>query len=211
MSNYLLLTCALLTAASLAAMPALLSAQADSGGAAVENSAADEFEEIESVEEIEVVEEAGAARQAGLFQTIGRFHPVVLHFPIAWLVLLVLVEMVLLTGFAGELNRWASVLLVLTLLSFIPAIVSGLGMASSHTSAAAEFTEKMIMHRNINIASGLVLLVAGVVRLAIGQAAGFKARAGYCVLILAAAGLLIFGSHLGGEMVWGEGFLPTPF
>ena len=205
MSKFLVLTFAFLVAVSLAASPSSVSAQTDSGAAP------EEIEEIETVEEIEVVEDAGSVKQAGLFQTIGHFHPVVLHFPIAWLILLIIVEVLVLSGYADELNRWGFALLVLTLLSFVPAIVSGLGLASSHSSAAAEFADKMLLHRNVNISSALTLLVAGVVRFSIGQSAVGKSKIGYYLLILIAAGLLMYGSHIGGEMVWGDGFLPGPF
>ncbi|MBW7996130.1 MAG: hypothetical protein FVQ81_06065 [Candidatus Glassbacteria bacterium] len=201
---------ALLLAAVLTIHPAALFARSDTAAAA------EEIEEVETIEEIEVVEDTGPGGESesdkpGLFGTIGRFHPVVLHFPIAWLILLVIVETVYLTGMAGELNRWGLALLVLTLLSFIPAVVSGLGLASTHASSAAEFVDKMHLHRNFNISSGLVLLAALALRLVIGQSAGNKARIGYFILLLAAAGLLGYGSNLGGEMVWGEGFLPIPF
>lgn len=211
MSKLPLLLFVLLAAAYMFVMPAGLPAQNDGSGSAVKDTAAEEIEEVENVEEIEVVDDVSEVKQAGLFQTIGRFHPVVLHFPIAWLILLVLVEMAVLTGFAGGLDRWATILLALTVLSFIPAIVSGLGIASAHANASAEFTEHMVLHRNLNIASALVLLVAGVVRLALGKNAGTGARIGYFVLVLAAAALMVVGSHIGGEMVWGEDFIPSPF
>lgn len=172
---------------------------------------AETVEEIEEIGDVEVVTPEARVEKAGLFQAVGKFHPVVLHFPIAWLILLVIVEAVFLSGRAVELNRWGFALLVITLLSFVPAIVTGLGIASSHGNAAREFVEKMILHRNYNIAAGVVLLGALAVRAVIGQDAGPKARTGYLVLVLAAAGLMVFGSHLGGEMVWGEGFLPLPF
>ncbi len=99
----------------------------------------------------------------------------------------------------------------LALLSFIPAIVSGLGMASTHTSASSEFVERMLLHRNLNIAAGVVLLSALVVRIKFGLVVGGKTRLVYLALVLAAAGLMGYGSHLGDEIVWGEGFLPVPF
>ncbi len=212
MSRFPVLTLVFSLAASLLFSP-LCSPCAAQDTSGSESSAA--VEEIEEIEEIEVIEEVDAVEvepePAGLFQTLGRFHPVVLHFPIAWLLLLVLVEIVALTGRAGDISRWTLPLLVLTLLSFIPAIVSGLGLASTHGSAADEFIERMLLHRNLNISAGVVLLSALAVRMLTSQAAGSKARLVYFLLVLAAAGLMGFGSHLGGVMVWGEGFLPLPF
>ena len=194
MDKLLLIVCVTLAIAMPAGIPGTLYAQ--------DNQAA---------EEIETVEDAGAVEQGGLFQMIGRFHPVVLHFPIAWMILLVLLELAVMTGIAVDLNRWSLALLLLTLVSFVPAVVSGLGLASVNASSNEEFIHTMILHRNFNLASALVLLVAGIVRMAVGQAAGNRAKTGYYILLFAAAGLLVYGSHLGGELVWGEGFLPSLF
>jgi uncharacterized membrane protein len=209
MSRFPVLTAALGFTAALMLGPVLSPCQTPDAVDSDNSSAVEEIEEVELIEEIDTA--SGGPETVDLFQTIGCFHPVVLHFPIAWLILLLLVEIVVLTGLAGDLNRWSMALLVLTLLSFIPAIVSGLGMASAQGSASSEFIERMLLHRNLNIAAGLVLLSALVVRIKTSQAAGSKNKLVYFALVMVAAGLMGYGSHLGGEMVWGVGFLPVPF
>jgi uncharacterized membrane protein len=209
MSRFPVLTAAMCIAAALIFFPALSPCQTPDAENSANSAAVEEIEDVEEIEEVEI--DSGNREPDGLFQTIGRFHPVVLHFPIAWLLLLLMAETVVLTGLAGELNRWTMALLIVTMLSFIPAIVSGLGLASSHSTASNEFVEQMLLHRNFNIAAGVVLLSALVVRIKFGQVAGSKTRLVYFALVLAAAGLMGYGSHLGGEMVWGKGFLPVPF
>lgn len=70
----------------------------------------DEIEEIKQVGEIEEIGEVESAGGSGLgiVELAGRFHPEAIHFPIAWLVLLLLVENVaLFTGMASGFSQMA--------------------------------------------------------------------------------------------------------
>ncbi|MFH1068716.1 MAG: DUF2231 domain-containing protein [Candidatus Glassbacteria bacterium] len=164
--------------------------------------------DVEAVEEVSPGEASGSG--GGLLAPIGRFHPVVIHFPIAWIMLLVLVEFVaLLTGSAG-LSRYGKVLAVLTLLSFLPAITTGLILAGAHASDP-DFLKLGYLHRNFNISAGIVMLAALAVRLKMSDESTGRKRLPYLLLVVAATGLVVVGSHLGGMMVWGEDFLPLPF
>ena len=176
--------------------------------------AASAVEKTESVEEVEVLEEVtpGEATHSGggLLAPVGRFHPLVMHFPIAWLILLAMTETVALVSGNALCSRCAKVLTVLALLSFVPAVATGLILAKAHASDP-EFMKLGAWHRNLNISSGIVLLAALVVRFRMSEESTGGRRLPYFMLVLAATGLLVVGSHLGGMMVWGEEFLPLPF
>ena len=141
----------------------------------------------------------------GVLRSIGRFHPIFIHFPIAWLILLILCDA---TGMLTKRDLFLSVspyLLVVTLIGFLPAIATGL----SYFQANREYMEDVrtpILHRNIMIATFLLLVAAGAVR---ARRRG-KGSPGWFYLILTwMAGLcLTYGADLGGEMVFGEGIIP---
>lgn len=159
---------------------------------------------IEEVQEVTAVETA--ARPAGL-DLLGRMHPALVHFPIGWLVLLVLAEAA--ARFAGR-EEWGKVglpLLVLVCLSFIPAALTGLLRAASMGNDP-EFRALMVPHRNMNIAAGVLCLAALLLRLRRRNQSPVKPGWSYLLLVVAAAALVLVSGHLGGKMVFGSNYLP---
>jgi len=86
--------------------------------------AAPDTGKIEEIQDVAAVEVTPAA-QPGLMQLVGRIHPAVIHFPIAWLTLLLLIETVALFTGKAEWSKFGLYVLILTLLSFIPAVTTG--------------------------------------------------------------------------------------
>lgn len=142
----------------------------------------------------------------GLGDFLGRLHHAVVHLPIGWLVFVVLLD-VAAFGFrrraAEELGLWA---LGLTLLAFLPAIVTGL-LRAGHVSGSAEIQLLIGQHQAmIFITFGLAVLAFGVRWMNRDHLEGVV-RGTYLTLVCLAAGLMGVAGHWGGRIVFGPDFL----
>lgn len=165
----------------------------------------DEIEEVEAVEAVPTVQ-TGAPAKEGALGTVGKLHPLLVHFPIAWLLLLGLVD-----GLTFGLRRghWARAglwLLALAVLSAIPAVVTGL-LRADHVQDP-KLIEELVEHRNL----ALMTLGAAALALALrvirrNELSGLY-RLLYLALIVGAMGLVIATGHHGGMLVYGENYLP---
>lgn len=144
-----------------------------------------------------------------LKQVFGRLHPIFVHLPIGWLTLLVLLELAALVRRRDEGGGFRLAVLALTVASCIPAVVSGLIRADEVTAQAPDAARLAGLHRNLMLAVSGASLLALSVRLGLGrkQLVGLP-RLLYLAILIAAAGLLTVGAHLGGKLAFGERYLP---
>jgi len=163
----------------------------------------DEIDEVEEVEEVEAVE-TGTRSTIPL---LGRLHTACVHFPIAWVFLLLLVESATLLSRRGELSSVGLPLLALACLSFVPAGVTGFLRASA-IGDDPDLRALMLSHRNMNIAAGVACVVALIIRARYREQCRPKAKWLYVALVACAAVLLMLAGHLGGKMVFGPDYLP---
>lgn len=148
------------------------------------------------------VEPSGSPAAGGLLALLGRFHVLVVHFPIA----LVLV--------AAGLAVWDRVqptppvrhaALLTTHLGAAGALVAALlGWASFLTVSYPGAVDTLSLHRWIGTAAGVVAIVASI-------CAGARIEqprwpVAWLVTLVLGALLVTVASHLGGEVVWGEGY-----
>ena len=161
-----------------------------------------EIQELEQFEEMEPQK-----TEPTTLELIGRFHPMLVHFPIAWLILLSLGEIYNLLN--RQIFLWKPILYihVLAMLSFIPAAVTGFILAA-HSGTDADFLLLMTTHRNLNIAGGGLCLISLAVRVKAGLDLRGIIRITVVLLILLATATVLIASHYGGEMVWGKSFFP---
>lgn len=142
--------------------------------------------------------------QLGLFDRVlafgGKFHPVVVHFPIALLMVGALAEaMVLLLG-----QRWArdAACLVVPLGALAAATAAILGLLSANYGGYS--TAKVFTHRLLGIIVGALALLTAFVQIAHVRRPtplnGLLYRAG----LFASAALVGLTGHFGGIMVYGE-------
>lgn len=148
-------------------------------------------------------EEGELAGPTSFGDLVGRLHPAVVHFPIAWLLLLLIVEIV---GVRRPAWHGAGLwMLLATLLTCMGAILTGL-LRASHLRAGSEAAQFVNLHRNLNLAMTLTLLLALAVRLLADRQAWGKWT--YRALILTATALVLLAANLGGKMVYGANYLP---
>jgi uncharacterized membrane protein len=175
-------------------------------------------EVVEEIEEVEVIEEPSAAPSAGataaaapapieeeskLGALLGYFHSAATHMPIAWLLLLTLVDLATFVFGRRELMRLGMWLGVLALASFVPAVITGLERIE-HLGMPPEELVAATFHRNVMFGCGGALAIAMVVRWR-----GKNALTGitgyiYLALVIVAAAMVVRGGHLGGALVYGE-------
>ena len=133
---------------------------------------------------------------ANIIATLGRFHPLLIHFPIALLLVAALAELWAFAGGGGRsafLRRFA---LLTGALAAILAVASGLIFEESHD----ESNPQLQLHRIF----GIVAASLAVVALVIDRFGGppWLRR----LLVFAVAAVVGITGHLGGQMVFGEGF-----
>ncbi|MCA9670475.1 MAG: hypothetical protein KC503_32990 [Myxococcales bacterium] len=160
----------------------------------------------EGVEDIDV---SGAevkpppAKPSGLWGFLGRLHPLLVHVPIGWLILLALVDLGGLAIGYETLERAGRPLAIIAALSCLPGLLSGFARADG----VAKVSAALLLHRNLMI--GCTVLVAAAAALRYLRRLRFTRtmRAVYALLVGLATALLVIGAHHGATMVYGEGYL----
>jgi len=205
------------------------------GAEAPKDEAIEEVEEVEAVEAVDAAA-APAAGAAGLGQApgnpedhvfgaapdpnakittaagaaaaLGHMHGAFVHLPIAWVLLWALVELLSLISENRALNPSALFLGFLTLLSYVPAALSGLCRMDELASATKGYdTAEAILHRNLIFASAGLLGVCMLLRLINWRWPNMFCRLLCLMGVVAACVLTSYSAHLGGRMVYGAEFL----
>ncbi len=191
------------------AQPAAVVGEAKAGEALPEavgqDTNADDFFEGVEVEEvlIETVIEAPELHEASLAEKISHLHPLVVHMPIAWLLLLLLVEWLLVAKptFLSETARiglWA-----LTMVSFVPAIATGLLFSEVvYAGSAVEVMEPILDHRNQVLLSAGLLALAWLVRRRRPEGLSTALTLTLAMLAMSVA------AHSGWLLIYGEDYFP---
>ncbi len=154
----------------------------------------------------EGAEVARESQPLSFITIIGRLHPLIVHFPIGWFMLLLLVEGVALIRDSATLRDLGFPLLGLTILATLPAVTTGLLDAATDLDEAPAAI--LLWHRNLNIGFSLLLIIAAILRWASRPRLLGSRKLAYIGLLLVAGGLLFTAGHFGGEMVYGEDYLP---
>jgi uncharacterized membrane protein len=135
---------------------------------------------------------------------LGRFHPVILHFPIALLVVLFLAEIITLgSGPGGETSAAKWLLLIVGSVTSVVAATFGWFLAWS-----AEYDPGLIFwHRWTGVAVAVLTVMATGLKLGYNRLDTGKYRLAYWVVLLAALGVLVPASHYGASITHGKNYL----
>lgn len=172
----------------------------------------DEVEEVDDAD-VEVAPAGGPATteggapRGGLLDVLGRLHVAVVHLPIGWVAMVVLLDLLAFGLRRRELEPAGLWALGATLLSFVPAIATGLLREDTVSQAPA-------VHALIETHETLVFVAAGLTaaafawRWACRRDLGGVRKGAYLALVAAAAALVVAAGHWGGKVAWGPEHLP---
>ncbi|HOU54599.1 MAG TPA: DUF2231 domain-containing protein [Myxococcota bacterium] len=163
-------------------------------------------EAVEEVEEVEAVA-AEPTPAPGWLDVVGRFHVAVVHFPIAWIAITLLLDLLAFGLGRRELGQAGLWTLGAGVLSYGPGVLTGLLRQGgiSQTEAVQALVET---HERLILASLAVAAVALVWRWRNRRALEGGARLLYLALLATACALVFLGAHLGGKVAWGPNHLP---
>lgn len=173
-------------------------ARADTGGS-------DEIEVVTDVAEAPAAKAPGQATTT--LNLLGRMHPMLVHFPIGWLLLLMLIDLAAFWFKREDFATMGLYLLIGTMLSFFPAIIAGF-LRMDELTGDVNVPAVMKLHRNLILATAVLTAAALALRLSKrNRLCGFW-KVGYFGLTTAATLLMSVAGHLGGKLVFGENYLP---
>jgi uncharacterized membrane protein len=136
---------------------------------------------------------------------MSNFHPLIVHFPIALIIVVFILDLLGAVSRRKSLVSAANVLSIFAALAAVAAVVSGLIAAKSvwHTDAAHELIE---LHETIGFAVLGAALISLIFRPAIKKKKSKGSLLWIAVIIsLAAAALVGYEGYLGGEIVYRHG------
>ncbi len=138
--------------------------------------------------------------RSDFLQFVGRFHPVVLHLPIGFILLLAVLEFSSMSKRFESLKAAIPLVLTVSIISILGAVLTGFLLAYSSGSNESLVVEHM--QTSILLAIGCVAL--GALKTSWDKPA---AKIAYRVLLVSNLGLLASASHDGGSITHGSGYL----
>jgi uncharacterized membrane protein len=163
------------------------------------------LEQIGDVQTVTPSEVEGKPSDVG--DLVGRLHPALVHFPIAWLVGLAIIDFFGLVCRRAKWQRVGVFLLAGTVLSLLPTAATGL-LRAAHMPSDATTHALLVTHRSLNFAVAGLVLAAFALRLWRRNCLQGWWRISYLVLLFAATGMVLLAAHFGGRMVYGPDYLP---
>lgn len=163
--------------------------------------------DVEVIEDADVAEvKQPAAAKKGIFDLLGRFHPPLVHLPIAWLLLLLIID-----GGTFVLGRpWGQAgyyVLMLAALSCIPAVTTGF-LREDFVKGGADFKAIVPVHKWLAVTTMSLTLLALAIRLVKKNDLQKTIKYVYLALVFSAGLLVGLVGHMGGQLVFGKDFLP---
>ena len=148
-----------------------------------------------------VVKKDKVKKPAGLLDFIGRLHLILVHLPIGWLLLLLLVDIGTFGLKLKEGNRAGALLLFGTFISLVPAVITGF-IRVTYVSTS-ENLELLQLHRNLSLGLVAVILLAFLERIRSRNKLEGSPKLFYLALVVAAVVLLGLAGYLGAQISFG--------
>lgn len=137
----------------------------------------------------------------------SRAHVVMVHFPVALLMVLALIEVLRWRRKDGAMDQTVLIIAVITAVSSIISVVQGL-MLAGDGGGDGEHARLLALHKWLGIATTVVAVGAAAIALRrqLGDTPGLTKL--YRALVLPGAILVSLTGHYGGQMVHGDKYLP---
>ncbi len=137
----------------------------------------------------------------------SRAHVVMVHFPVALLVVLALIEVLRWRRKTGSMDQTVAFIAVIAALSSIVSVVQGL-MLDGSSDGESEYARTLALHKWLGITTAVFAIGAAIIALRrqLGDTAGLTKI--YRALVLPGAALVSLTGHYGGMAVHGDDYLP---
>lgn len=163
---------------------------------------------VEQLSDVQIVTPSeGEGKPTDLGDLVGRFHPALVHFPIAWLVGLAIIDFLGLVRRREVWQRAGIFVLAGTVLSLLPTAATGL-LRAAHMPMDAATHALLVTHRTLNFAVAGLVLAAFALRLWRRNSLQGGWRITYLALVVAACCAVLLAADFGGRMVYGPDYLP---
>ncbi len=154
-----------------------------------------------------VVSIDAADARPSMVTIFGRMHVVVVHFPVALLMVLAGIEALRWRKREGSVDSTVALIAVIAALSSVVAAVQGWMLAGNHVGES-EYAQTIELHRWLGISTTVVAVLVAVVALARQFGDSQKLSTLYRVFVFPGAILVSLTGHYGGVAMHGPGFLP---
>lgn len=150
---------------------------------------------------------SAAANASPWLEVAGRAHVAIVHFPVGLIAGAVVFELVRIVAKGTKPSPAALGCTLLAILGGVAAAASGWLHADAEQLSGNSDLE---LHRWVAIAATAFALIAAVFGLIARKTEAQTTRRLYVLALFIAGGGTMFASHLGGELVWGRGYLWQP-
>lgn len=155
------------------------------------------------VQIIALLAPVNGAEGAGFGRFLGRFHPLILHFPVVFLILGGMLELSKLSPRTKQFSEFTGPILILAALTACATVILGLLLASNEGHAGA-LVER---HRGRGISVAVLACIAAAGYYTANHLRDKRLWAGYRVSLVAAIGMMGLTAHDGGSLVHGPTYL----
>lgn len=149
-----------------------------------------------------------AAEGPSMVTLFGRAHVVMVHFPVALLILMAVIEILRWRRPAGSMDQTVVIIAVIAALSSIVSVVQGLMLDDGGSDGENRRAQLLALHKWLGFTTAFFSLGAAVIALRrqLGDTLGLTKL--YRVFVLPGALLVSLTGHYGGAAVHGEDYLP---
>ncbi len=152
-----------------------------------------------------VIKKAEIKKPAGFVDFLGRLHLILVHLPIGWLLLLLLVDIGTFGLKLKEFTRAGALILFGTFLSLVPAVITGFARVTF--VATAQNAELLGLHRNLSLGVVAVILLAFLERIRSRNKLAGPPKMFYLALVVAAVALMTLCGYMGAQLSFGRHIL----
>ncbi len=141
---------------------------------------------------------------------IGKLHPMVVHFPIAFLILAAALELI--NGLKGgrSPSNLGKVLVILGAAFAVIAAIFGWINASSQ-EFSGDLEELLFLHRWLGVSVAIIAVISAVLCYTLKRVSNSKIYFTYLFILILNAAVLSLGGHYGGLIVFGEEYFSEVF
>lgn len=137
-----------------------------------------------------------------LLAWLGRFHPVIIHFPIALLIAGAIAECLHLVWSKDWLTASVRFVVLFAAASAVPAAILG-WLNAAYGSQPEDLAQTLFLHRWIGTTAAVLAVVTAVLSERSRRGGSLIA---FRVVLLTTAALIGLTGHLGGTLIFGEGY-----